>query len=162
MKHGYSGTPEYVTWIEIKNRCFNPRKTGYAAYGGSGITVCPEWKHSFLAFLKDMGPKPSPQHTIDRINPLGNYERSNCRWATYKEQCENRRLQRDANPTHRHLGDDNPIVQCQCGCGASFLKFDAKGRPRKRIAGHWHGVNRPSSYTTRSNPSPEGPRSSQS
>lgn len=74
----------YRVWTHIKGRCFNPTDSAYANYGGRGITMCPEWEASFETFLADMGPKP-PRLTIDRVNNDGNYEPSNCRWATPKE-----------------------------------------------------------------------------
>ena len=72
-------------------RCTNPQCPKYKDYGGRGITVCERWKE-FTNFLADMGEKPTPKHTIDRFpNNNGNYELSNCRWATNKEQSRNRR-----------------------------------------------------------------------
>lgn len=86
-------TPEYVTWLGIKARCYNVNSGSYPHYGGRGITVCDEWKNSFQQFLKDMGKRPTPKHSIDRYpnNETGNYEPSNCRWATREEQDRNRR-----------------------------------------------------------------------
>lgn len=72
-------------------RCFNPNCHAYKNYGGRGVTVCARWKNDFIAFAHDMGPKPTPKHSIDRINNNGNYEPGNCRWATQKEQCRNYR-----------------------------------------------------------------------
>ncbi len=80
---------EYSTWKEMKRRCCNPNASYYHCYGGRGITVCQRWLDSFADFLADMGTKPSPQHSIDRINNDGNYEPTNCRWATPIEQTQN-------------------------------------------------------------------------
>jgi hypothetical protein len=100
-KHGGSGTPEYRAWAAAKSRCSNPNATGYERYGGRGITMCERWRESFPAFLEDMGPKPSPQHSLDRFPDRdGNYEPGNCRWATFIQQMSTRRMAR----THvRHL-----------------------------------------------------------
>ncbi len=85
----YQGTPEYRTWSNMKNRCTNPKYELYHRYGGRGITVCDEWVNSFETFLKDMGKKPSKQHSIDRINNDLGYSKDNCKWSTKTEQANN-------------------------------------------------------------------------
>jgi NTP pyrophosphatase (non-canonical NTP hydrolase) len=101
-KHGGSGTAEFKAWASAKGRCFNPQNSAYRYYGGRGITVCDRWASSFQDFLKDVGLKPAPEYSLDRINPDGNYEPGNVRWATPTEQIENRKVRGLTFNTYQH------------------------------------------------------------
>lgn len=82
-------TPEYRTWCYIITRCYNPKAKCYRYYGARGIRMCDRWRNSFVAFLEDVGPRPSDKHSIDRIDTNGHYEPGNVRWATKRQQMRN-------------------------------------------------------------------------
>lgn len=102
VKHGHArekngksaATPEYRAWHSMKARCANPRNPRYSAYGGRGITVCERWE-SFENFFADVGPRPTPRHSIDRIDPNDGYHPGNVRWATLAQQNNNKRTSRE-------------------------------------------------------------------
>ena len=107
LTHGLARTAEHKIWVHMRERCFNPNATSYARYGAKGITVCERW-NSFESFLTDMGPRPSPKHSIDRFpNQKGDYEPGNCRWATAKQQMRNV----SSNHLLAFRGEEKPLTE---------------------------------------------------
>ncbi len=107
---------EYKSWQGMKARCSNPTLPGFHNYGGRGIRVCKRWQEDFVTFLEDMGPKPSDEYSIDRINVNGNYSPENCRWATPKEQALNKR----AIILVQYAGEEIPLTEA---CRLAGIKY---------------------------------------
>jgi len=89
--HSSSVSPEFKAWINMRARCYRKTEPAYARYGARGIQVCELWKNNFALFLHDVGLRPSPLHSLDRIDNEGNYEPDNVRWATQNQQARNTR-----------------------------------------------------------------------
>lgn len=139
--HGKSQTPEYRNWCAMKERCYSDRHKNYVDYGGRGIRVCDRWLHSFENFLADMGLRPFPKATIDRIEPDGNYEPGNCCWATQLQQARNKRNSRlltidgktmTVSEWAEHTGCSQQQINCRLKRG--WTPRDAVMLPKK---GRW-------------------------
>jgi hypothetical protein len=89
--HGMSKTPEYNSWKGMLHRCYDSKSHSYPWYGARGVVVCDRWRADFMAFYADVGPRPDRRLTLDRIDPSGNYEPGNVRWATWAVQATNKR-----------------------------------------------------------------------
>jgi hypothetical protein len=108
-KHGMSESREYRSWERMKQRCFNPRAANYESYGGRGITVSYEdWISNFMAFFADTGTCP-PGFSLDRIDPNGNYEPGNVRWADRKQQRQNQRPRQPSATVKRRQAEPLPL-----------------------------------------------------
>jgi hypothetical protein len=90
-KHDWK-SPEYNAWMHMLHRCNNPKDKAFKYYGAKGVKVCDRWVQSFDDFCVDMGPRPSLDHSLDRINVFGDYEPSNCKWSNRIEQANNKRV----------------------------------------------------------------------
>ena len=112
--HGLCKTSEYYSWANMVDRCTNKNNDSFEYYGGRGITVTDKWK-SFENFYSDMGQKPSELYTLERIDNNGNYEPGNCRWATRKEQANNKRN----NRRETHNGKTQTLAQWAAEVGIS-------------------------------------------
>jgi hypothetical protein len=99
VRCGYSNSPSYGIWKGIITRCTNPKSQGWKAYGGSGVKICRRWRDSFAAFIKDLGERPSPNHSVGRFGDVGPYAPGNCAWQTPKQQKAEHRKKAGISPT---------------------------------------------------------------
>jgi hypothetical protein len=107
--HGMSKTPEYKAWEHMRERCYKTNNPRYHSYGGRGIKVCESWRESFVSFFNDMGFRPGPDFSLERIDNNGDYEPNNCCWATKKEQSQNTRPYLERYPIFKEIFMNNSI-----------------------------------------------------
>ena len=127
--HGMSYSTEAKTWYRIKDRCCNPNSHAYSRYGERGITVCNRWLESFENFYEDMGDKPSPNHSIERLDVNKGYSPDNCVWTTTEKQ--NRNVRKRVNNTSGCTGvsrqmEDGKVIAYV----ASWMKLDGKRKTK--------------------------------
>lgn len=129
---GTSESPEYVSWRAMRERCTNTNSSSYANYGGRGITVCERWMDSFSNFFEDMGAKPTPKHTLDRVDNEKGYNPNNCVWATRTQQVNNRRDKRNSTGYKGVVKSSNSSFSAQL-C-VNYKKFYLGSYPTAREA----------------------------
>lgn len=125
--------PENNIWQKMKQRCTNPNDKKYPVYGGRGIKVCKRWSESFGAFLADMGRRPSPAHSIDRVDVDGDYEPRNCRWATSRQQGLNRQY-------HRMVEFDGKALPLSEACRLAGVNYQS-ALYRLNKGADWKGID---------------------
>jgi hypothetical protein len=131
---------EYNAWKNMKQRCYTRKDASFAFYKEKGIIVCERWLHSFENFLLDMGVATSENHTVDRIDNNGNYEPSNCRWATRKEQSDNRSvsIKLNYNGVEMSLMDWSKKLKVTQQCISRHMK---KGKTFDYLVAHYTKKN---------------------
>lgn len=131
----FERTPEYHSWRAMKSRCYRVNDVEYENYGGRGITVCDRWKDSFEKFLEDMGHKPSPKHTIDRIDGAKGYSPDNCRWSDGSNQIRNQRIRKDNKSGHKGVCWDKKYQKWAASIGG------VKGKGKNTFLGYFDDLN---------------------
>lgn len=113
---------EYCAWRAMRARCYNPKEPEFARYGARGISVCDRWKNDFSAFFEDMGFRPSPRHSLDRIDNSGNYTPENCRWTDRHTQARNTR----DNRLIEYRGEKMTLVEAAERYGLTYAALWAR------------------------------------
>lgn len=134
--HGMTGSVEYRAWRDMLNRCYWERHISYSNYGGRGVVVCERWRNSFEAFVTDMGMKPSPDLSLDRIDNDGDYTPGNCRWATRTEQSANRRNAHRITAFGETLSITEWSKRTGVGSTTILMRIKRGWTPERAVAAH--------------------------
>lgn len=136
--HGLSHVPEYACWKAMRQRCMNPLAEGYEYYGGRGITVDQSWVESIAVFIRDVGQRPSPRHSLERIDNDGHYQPGNVKWALPVEQARNRRcgsFKRGPTLKCARCGTDFQIPSCRSAL-AKYCSRVCRDRRHQTLSHH--------------------------
>lgn len=147
LLHGRTGSPEFLSWVSMRQRCKNPRCKAYSDYGGRGIDICREWD-VFETFLADMGPRPAGA-SLDRIDNDKGYSPQNCRWASKSQQINNRRL----SILYEYDGVSRPLIEWALLAGVPYKTFWHRYKVGKRgselLSSFIRGGGRPRTASSR-------------
>jgi hypothetical protein len=134
--HGLGNTSEYTSWRKIRERCYNPKDKLYSKYGEIGILMSPSWESGFVNFYADMGDKPEPNYTVDRIDPNKGYSKENCRWASPYVQSRNKLPSSTGSSRFKGVQWE----KSSCKWIASFTLGDIKARKIGRYTNEEHAA----------------------
>lgn len=131
-KHGMEGSTEYRIWVDMRRRCHDERRPDFKNYGARGITVCDEWRESFEAFYRDMGPRPEG-HTLDRLQNAGPYNKRNCVWAPRKKQERNKRSNRIVEYEGQRMTFAEAAERAGINYYTAYNRFRTLGWPIEKV-----------------------------
>ena len=148
--HDMTGTKEYRAWVQIKRRCFNIRSKDYARYGAKGISMDPEYADSFKEWFREVGPAPSPAHSVDRVDGTKGYVKGNMHWATIGEQAVNRKTGYIVT-IHGVVYDSFTSAGAALGVSKTTIRKKCQGYSDKRWRGYTYPPVEGYSYERRYN-----------
>lgn len=148
-KHGMRNSVEYSVWCSMNQRCYDKGHVSYSDYGGRGILVCDEWKTDFACFYKDVGRRPTKDHSIERVDNEKIYSKENCKWATKTEQSRNKRIYKNSKTGVKGVHFEKTLNKYRVTIGVngeqlrlgSFLNIEDAIDCRKQAELKYWGIN---------------------